>query len=48
MESKSSLKDKVKTIEEPAKKQEMWIFTNTECWLDKKVIFTWNTLFQEF
>ena len=26
----------------------MWTFTDTECWVDKKVVFTWNTLFEEF
>ena len=24
------------------------MFTDTECQVDKKVVFTWNTLFQEF
>ena len=48
MTSNSILKNKRKTVEELAKKQEMWTFTNTECQVDKKVIFTWNTLFQEF
>ena len=31
MESISSLKNKSKTIEEPVKKEEMWIFTDIEC-----------------
>ena len=26
----------------------MWIFTDIECQVDKKVVFTWNTLFQVF
>ena len=26
----------------------MWTFTDTECRVDKKVVFTWNTLFQAF
>ena len=26
----------------------MWIFVDTECRVDKKVIFTWNSLFQAF
>ena len=48
MASKSILKNKRKTVEEPAKEQEMWIFVDIECQVDKKVIFTWNSLFQEF
>ena len=26
----------------------MWIFTDIECWVEKKVIFTSNSLFQAF
>ena len=26
----------------------MWIFADTECKVDKKVTFTWNSLFQAF
>ena len=26
----------------------MWIFADTECQVDKKVTFTWNSLFQAF
>ena len=26
----------------------MWIFADTECRVDKKVTFTWNSLFQAF
>ena len=48
MELNSALKNKTKTVEEHAEKQEMWIFIDTECQVDKKVVFTWNTLFQEF
>ena len=48
MASNSALKNKIKTVEEPTEKQEMWIFTNTECQVDNKVVFTWNTLFQAF
>ena len=48
MASKSVLKIKRKTIEEPTKEQGMCIFANTECRVDKKVTFTWNSLFQEF
>ena len=48
MESKSTFKNKRKTIEEPAEKQEMWTFTNTECRVDKKIAFKCNTFFQAF
>ena len=48
MASKSSLKSKRNTIEEPAEKQEIWAFIDTECRVDKKIDFKWNTLFQEF
>ena len=48
MASNSSLKSKRKIVEEPTEKQEMWIFANTKCRVDKKVVFTWNKLFQEF
>ena len=48
MESKSILNNKRKTVEEPTKEQEMWMFVDTECRVDKKVIFTWNSLFQAF
>ena len=44
----SSLKSKRKTIEEPVEKQESWVFTDTECRVDKKTAFKWNTLFQAF
>ena len=42
------LKKKRKIVEEPTKEQEMSIFVDTECQVDKKVIFTWNSLFQAF
>ena len=48
MASKSMLKSKRKTIKEPSTEQRIWIFTDTECWVEKKVIFNWNSLFQEF
>ena len=35
-------------VEEPTKEQGMWIFIDTECQIDKKVTFTWNSLFQAF
>ena len=30
------------------KEQGMWIFADTECRVDKKITFTWNSLFQAF
>ena len=48
MASNSILKNKRKVVKEPVKEQGIWIFVDTECWVDKKVIFTWNSLFQEF
>ena len=41
-------KNKRNTVEEPTKEQGMWIFADTECQVDKKVTFTWNSLFQAF
>ena len=48
MTSNYVLKGKRKTVEEPRKEQGMWIFADTECRVDKKVTFTWNSLFQSF
>ena len=48
MASNSVLKNKRNIVEEPTKEQGMWIFADTECQLDKKVTFTWNSLFQAF
>ena len=48
MASKFVLKNKRKTVKEPVEKQYMWIFVDPECWVDKKVVFTWNSLFQAF
>jgi endonuclease III len=48
MGSTSALKNKRKTVEESTEKQEIWIFTDIECQVDKRVVFTWNTLFQAF
>ena len=44
----SSFKNKIKIVEEPMEKQEMWTFTDTECRVDKKVAFKWNNLLQAF
>jgi hypothetical protein len=41
-------RSKRKVVEEPVKEQGMWIFVDTKCEVDKKVTFTWNSLFQPF
>ena len=48
MASTSVPKNKINTVEEPTKEQGTWIFADTEFWVDKKVTFTWNSLFQAF
>ena len=48
MASTSVMNNKRKTVEEPINKEGIWIFADTECQVDKKVIFTWNSLFQAF
>ena len=48
MDSTFVLKKKRRTVEEATKEQGMWIFVDTECWVDKKITFTWNSLFQAF
>ena len=42
------LEEQEKHVEEPTKEKEMWIFADTECRVDKRVIFKWNSLFQAF
>ena len=42
------MKNKGKVIEESIKDHGIWIFTDTEWRVDKKVTYTWNSLFQEF
>ena len=42
------MKSKIKYVKDPIKEQGTWIFTDTECKVDKKVNFTWNSLFQAF
>ena len=42
------IKNKGKAVEEPTKEQGIWIFADTECRVDKKVSYTWNSLFQAF
>ena len=48
MASTSMMKNMKKVVKEPIKEQGTWIFTDTECRVDKKVTFTWNSLFQAF
>lgn len=48
MASTSMMKNKGKFVEDPIKEQGTWIFTGIECKVDKKVTFTWNSLFQAF
>ena len=48
MASISLNKNLNKTVEEPIKENGIWIFSNTECKEDKKVCYTWTSLFQEF
>ena len=48
MASKFVLKGKIKIVEEPSKEKRIWIFADIECRVDKKVTFTWNSLFQAF
>ena len=48
MASTSMLKNQRKVVEEQVKEQGKWIFAGTECKVDKKVTFTWNSLFQAF
>ena len=48
MESTSLTKNLKKTIEELVKQNGIWIFTDTECKVDKKVCYTWTSLFQAF
>ena len=47
MASTSMMNNKGKVVEELIKEQGTWIFTDTECRVDKKVTFTLNSLFQE-
>jgi hypothetical protein len=48
MESNSLTKNLNKTIEEPIKEHGTWIFFDIECKADKKVYYTWTSLFQAF
>ena len=48
MASSSLTKNHNKTVEEPIKKDGVWIFSDTECKADKKVCYTQTSLFQAF
>ena len=48
MASSSLTKNLSKTFEEPIKENGIWIFSDTECKEDKKVCYTWTSLFQAF
>ena len=48
MSSNSLTKNLNKTIKEPIKENGIWIFSDSECKADKKVCYTWTSLFQEF
>ena len=48
MASNSLTKNLNKTVEKPIKEDGVWIFSDTECKEDKKVCYTWTSLFQAF
>ena len=48
MASISLTKNLNKTVKEPIKEDGVWIFSDTECNADKKVYYTWTSLFQAF
>ena len=48
MGSTSVLKNERNVVEESIKDQGIQIFMDIECKVDKKVTYTWNSLFQAF
>ena len=48
MASNSLTKNLKKIVKESVKENGIWIFTNIECKADKKVFYTWTSLFQAF
>ena len=46
MASSSLTKNLNKTVKELIKEDGVWIFSDTECKADKKVYYTWTSLFQ--
>jgi hypothetical protein len=48
MASISMTKNLNKTVKETIKEDGIWIFSDTECKVDKKICYTLTTLFQAF
>ena len=48
MASTSLAKTLKKTIKDHVNENGIWIFADTECKADKKVCYTWTSLFQAF
>ena len=48
MASSSMTKNLNKTVKESIKEDGIWIFSDTKCKADKKVCYTWTSLFQAF
>ena len=48
MASSSLTKNLNKTVKDPIKENGIWIFSDIECKADKKVCYTWTSLFQAF
>ena len=48
MVSSSMTKNLNKTVKASIKEDRIWIFSDTECKADKKVCYTWTSLFQAF
>ena len=48
MASSFLTKDLNKTVKEPIKEDGVWIFSDTKCKANKKVCYTWTSLFQAF
>ena len=48
MASSSMTKNLNKTVKDSIKEDGIWIFSDTECKANKKVYYTWTTLFQAF
>ena len=48
MESTSLIKNLMKIVEEPIKENGIWIVVDTECKANKKICYTWISLFQAF
>ena len=48
MESTSLIKNQKNIVEDPVKENGIWIFMDIECKADKKVCYTWTSLFQTF